>query len=83
MMLFLILVRRRLFVALGRGPPHRHGASGAPPTPTPSTPQPLGQHHAGEHLPDGDDPGAAAARRTTPADAEKGGEPCGESPITC
>ena len=43
MMLFLALVRRRLFVAAGRGPPRRAPVSGAPATPALSAPQSRGQ----------------------------------------
>ena len=82
MTLFLAPVRRRLFVAAGRGPPRRVPASGAPATPALSAPQPGGQHKSAAHRPDSDDPETAAARRTAPAGAEKGGEPCGERSIT-
>ena len=82
MTLFLALIRRRLFVAAGRGPPRRVPASGAPATPALSAPQPGGQHKSAAHRPDSDDPDTAAARRTTLAGAEKGGEPCGETPST-
>ena len=82
MTLVLVLVRRRLFVAAGRGPPRRAPARGAPATPALSPPQPRGQPRAAAHRPDSDDPDTPAARRTTPAGAEKGGEPCRETPST-
>jgi hypothetical protein len=56
---FALIFRRRLFVAIGRGPPPVPGDRQAQPTPTPPTILPLGQPQiAGEHSPGGDEPDA-------------------------